>query len=266
MLLVQNPAKIDELILQQRKSGTLCEKLLSKIYHYSLKPGDTFIDVGSRVGHHLFPMGRLVGTDGHGLGIEANPTMAEGLREKIKANNFSHLTIAAVAAGEEEGEANFFVMEQYTGWSSLYEQHVHPNEAEAPKEIRVKLQKIDDIFAASGWSECHFMKLDIEHAEFPAMRGARNVCEQHRPLIVFENSPKAAAKLNNYTSEDFFGFFKSINYSIYDIFFNVFDEDRWKNDKMLPSYYVAAPKDLGLANDEAFLSEYDAHLQSLITN
>lgn len=268
MQLLKNLSQVHPLMLEHRKTnGSLCEKLLSKIYTLHLKPGDTFIDVGSRVGHHLFPMARIVGAQGHGLGVEANPYMSKDLVKRIEDdNNFSHLSIAAVAAGEAKGEASFYVMRKFTGWSSLYAQHVHPNEPDQPEEVQVNIETLDDIYKSLGWSSCDFIKLDIEHAEFPAIKGGKNLISTHRPLMVFENSPKAAAKLNSYTSADFFGYFESIDYAITDIFFNEFNETRWHNETPLPSYYVASPKEANLSNNESFLSECEAHLQSLISD
>jgi FkbM family methyltransferase len=264
--LVQNPKKIDELVMAQRKSGVLCEKLLSKIYHLHLKKGDTFIDVGARVGHHLFPMARVVGPKGKGLGIEANPAMAEGLIEKMKVLKFKNLEIAAVAAGKKKGKASFFIMEDYTGWSYLYEQHVHPNETKKPKKITVEIKTVDSLFSALKWKNCDFIKLDIENAEFPALMGASKTMAKYRPVVVFENSPVSAANLNDYSAADFFSFFEKLDYQILDIFLNPFTQKRWENDDRLPSYYVALPSESTLFESKETVRDYDDFLKDFLTN
>jgi len=257
---IKNPDQIEKLILAQRKSGVLCEKLLTKVYQLHLKPGDSFVDVGARVGHHLFPMARVVGASGKGLGIEANPTMAKGLVKKMNELNFKNLEIADVAAGREKGKASFFVMEEYTGWSSLYEQHVHPNEKNAPKKIKVKVETIDDILKKRKWTSCEFIKLDIENAEVPALMGAEKTIETLKPVIVFENSPVSAARMNNYSGVEFFTFFNKVGYDVFDIFMNKFTIDRWQNDKLLPSYYIALPKNSDLFKTGSAAGEYDKFL------
>lgn len=266
MTLIQNSDKLNDLILAQRKSGVLCEKLLSKIYQLHLKPGDTFIDVGARVGHHLFPMSRLVGPKGKGLGIEANPTMAEALVERAKELKLNNLDIADVAAGKKKGTADFFVMEEYTGWSSLYAQHVHPNEKNEPKKITVNIETIDSLFSKLKWKTCDFIKLDIENAEVPALMGASKLLKKHRPLVVFENSPVSAANLNDYSGSEFFEFFANLDYKIYDIFLNKFTLDRWENDAILPSYYIAIPTENPLFETEAIVAEYDEFLRNWLTD
>jgi len=264
--LVQNPDKIDDLITAQRKSGVLCEKLLSKIYQIHLQEGDTFIDVGARVGHHLFPMARVVGPTGKGLGIEANPKMAKGLGKKMKSLKIGNLEIAAVAAGEKTGKAAFFVMEEYTGWSSLYEQHVHPNEKKKPKKINVKIDTIDNIFSALKWDNCNFIKLDIENAEFPALLGATKTLSKHRPVVVFENSPISAANLNGYSAADFFNFFEKLDYKILDIFLNEFTQDRWESGARLPPYYLAHPTEKDPFKNQETIKEYDDFLKDAIAS
>jgi len=267
MKLVNNSEKLNDLIHAQLKSGVLCEKLLRKIYQSCLKPEDSFIDVGARVGHHLFPMARIVGPKGKGLGIEANPKMADDLIERIKTSNMQNLEIASVAAAEKQGKADFFVMEEFTGWSSLYEQHVHPKETQKPKKITVTLETIDNIVKDLGWTDCRFIKLDIEQAEFPALRGAKTTLKTFRPIVVFENSPRSASRLNNYSADDFFDFFASIDYEIYDIFLNKFTIERWMaKEERIPSYYIAVPTDSKLIKGKDFLNEYDAFLQATITD
>lgn len=264
MRLVQNSDKLDDLILAQRKTGVLCEKLLQKIYQMHLRPGDTFIDVGARVGHHLFPMARVVGRSGQGLGIEANPVMAKGLEKKIEELELSQLKISDVAAGQKKGTADFFVFEEYTGWSSLYKEHVHPNEKAVAKKIKVKIETIDSLVSKLKWKSCDFIKLDIENAEVPALMGAPKLLKKMRPLAVFENSPISAARLNKYSGLEFFNFFNKNGYAVFDIFLNRFTLERWQNDKMLPSYYVAIPTENDLFRTPHILDEYDEFLKSFL--
>jgi methyltransferase, FkbM family len=267
MKLVNNSEKLNDLILAQQKSGILCEKLLGKIYQSYLKPKDTFIDVGASLGHHFFPMSKIVGRKGKGLGIEANHQMAESLIEKIKTSKRKNLEIVSFAAAENQGETDFFTMGEFPGWSSLYEQHVHPKETQKPQKVTVKLETIDNIIKDLGWTDCHFIKLDIEHAEFPALRGAKNTLKTFKPIVVFENSPRAAASLNDYSADDFFDFFVSIDYEIYDIFLNKFTIERWMDkEKLLPSYYIAVPAHNKFFEGKRFLKQYDRFLQKTLKN
>jgi len=126
---------------------------------------------------------------------------------------------------------------------------------------------LDNIVKDLGWTDCRFIKLDIEQAEFPALRGAKTTLKTFRPIVVFENSPRSASRLNNYSADDFFDFFASIDYEIYDIFLNKFTIERWMaKEERIPSYYIAVPTESKLIKGKDFLNEYDAFLQATITD
>jgi len=252
---VANIDEINALILAQRSSGSLCERLLSIIYNKHLRRGDYFIDVGVQHGHHMFPMMELVGARGRGLGIEANPVMSKKLRSAIRKRKIANLKISSVAASDKKGSSVFYVQDKFDGWSSLYESHIHPSETNKPQKIKVKLDRIDNIIKAEKWNYCDFIKLDIENAEFPALMGARQTLKTFKPLVVFENNPRAAARLNGYNGKDFFNFFDDVKYKVYDIFLNEFTPKRWGHDRDLPPYYIAIPDGHDLIFQTEFINE-----------
>lgn len=252
--MMNDPDRIQELIAYQRTHPNFCERLLSYYYDSALEPGDSFIDVGARVGHHLFPLARKVGPEGRGIGIEASPDVAKALQARIADTpEFAHVTVIEGAAADREGHATFYVRENFSGWSSLYEDHVHPGEGGKEREVKVGFVQLDDIIEEAGWDSCGFIKLDIEHAEFPALRGGRKLLKTLRPVICFENAPRKAAELNGYTMAEFAGFFEDLNYTLYDAFLNPVTRQRLAHDTYLPSYYLAVPAENG-ALSESFIA------------
>ena len=251
--MLNDPTRIEELVTFQRKNASFCEKLLGHYYQQVLQPGDAFIDVGARVGHHLFPMARKVGPTGRGIGIEASPAVATALSERV-AREMPQVTIVQGAAADREGHATFYVRENFSGWSSLYAEHVHPGEEGEEKAVDVGFVQIDDIVAEAGWDSCAFIKLDIEHAEFPALRGAKKMLKSMRPVLCFENAPRKAAELNGYTMAEFAGFFEDLDYDLYDIFLNKVTRQRLAHDAFLPSYYLAWPAERGALTPEFIAS------------
>ena len=249
----------------QHANAAFCEKLLTYWYTKILNPGDTCLDVGARVGHHFVPMARRVGQAGQALGIEANAEVAAELRERIQSIGGlpGDMEIVSVAASSQSGEASFFIREDFQGWSSMYETHVHPSEVKDAKIESVKTETLDRIFRDLGWSKCDFIKLDIEHSEFPALMGAEEILKSMQPVVVFENSPRVAARLNDYSLEEFVEYFQNIDYELYDIFFNKVTIERLKTDAVLPSYYLCYPisKEVQISNLKV---DYNSHCSSLI--
>lgn len=255
-------SRVEDLIACQKKNASFCEKLLGHYYDQVLQPGDSFIDVGARVGHHLFPMARKVGLSGQGIGIEASPAVAAALTERV-TKEMPQVTIVHGAAADREGHATFYIRESFSGWSSLYAEHVHPSEEGEEKAVDVSFVQIDDIVEQAGWTKCAFIKLDIEHAEFPALRGAKKMLKSMRPMICFENAPRKAAELNGYTMAEFASFFEDLDYDLYDIFLNKVTRQRLANDTYLPSYYLACPAEQGALSAE-FVASAEAVAQSFM--
>lgn len=260
--MLNDPSRLDDLIAFQKKNPGFCERLLGHYYAQVLQPGDNFIDVGARVGHHLFPMARKVGSSGHGIGIEASPDVAAALIARV-TKEMPHVTVVHGAAADRAGHATFYIRESFSGWSSLYAEHVHPNETGEEKAVDVGFVQIDDLVADAGWDSCAFIKLDIEHAEFPALRGAKTMLKTMRPVLCFENAPRKAGELNGYTMAEFAGFFEDLEYDLYDIFLNKVTRQRLTYDTYLPSYYLAWPAEQG-ALTPAFIAGAEAAAQDFM--
>jgi len=251
--------KVPGLIKKQRETGVFCEKLLAFWYDKLLVEGGSFIDVGSRVGDHFVPMARKVGADGIALGIEANATVAQELESRalqIKGLP-KELKIQAMAASDHSGIVDFFIREDFQGWSSIFESHVHPSETQKTTVVSVKKNTLDSLVIDElNWEKCDFIKMDIEHSEFPALRGARGILERMRPFVVFENAPRVASKLNDYSLNEFVDYFEEIGFELYDIYMNKVTLDRLEADANLPSYYLCFH---GSQHSEVscYMEEYD---------
>lgn len=251
--------KVEALINWQHSNPSFCEKLLAFWYTSLLKHGDSFVDVGARVGHHFVPMSRAVAKNGRSLAIEANKEVAQELQEKIAAirNLPEDGVVRPVAVSDSEGKLEFYIRKDFQGWSSLYESHVHPNEKGDVEVTEVSVTTIDKIVIDElQWDSCDFIKLDIEHAEYSALKGAKTVLQKMKPFVVFENSPRVASKLNNYTLPEFINYFNQIDYCLYDIYFNEITLDRLTKDKKLPSYYIAFHNSK-FESVNKYLGEYD---------
>ena len=260
--------KVADLIKKQRETGVFCEKLLAFWYNKFLTDGGSFIDVGSRVGDHFVPMARKVGVDGMALGIEANAVVAQELETRAKkiAGLPKELKIQSMAASDHSGVVDFYIREDYQGWSSIFESHVHPSETQETTVTTVDKDTLDNLVLENlKWQNCDFIKLDIEHSEFPALRGARGILESMRPFIVFENAPRVASELNDYSLEEFVEFFQELDYDLYDIYMNKVTIQRLKEDAALPSYYLCF-HDTQFAEVHALLKEYDEFCTAYVEN
>ncbi len=106
--------------------------------------------------------------------VEANPALAEALRETFAGD--PAVSIAAIAAGEADGEADFHLT-SFDQSSSLLKLKRHAEiypEIVAAGTIRVPVRRLDGALAGMGMGTARFdlLSLDIQGAELMALRGA----------------------------------------------------------------------------------------------
>lgn len=158
------------------------------------KPGETFLDVGSHIGSVIAEV-RYRCPHATIVAFEAMPDKAERLRRK-----FPGVTIHGCALSDEEGEAEFFVNLAQSGFSSLAEQQGDV------RKIVVKKQRLDGLLTRAD-----LIKVDVEGAELGVLRGATQLLDACRPLIMFESGP---GNVLGYTKEAMFSFLSERNYGL----------------------------------------------------
>ena len=227
------------------------ENLVTHIYEIELNEGDCFIDIGANVGHHTWRMAEQVGASGTGYAIEAVPKLAEQVQRLLGNKKIEWVEVIQGALSDQKGKVEFYFRPKHIGWSSLYEEHVHPEDEEDDLElINLELCQLDDLVLEKLKSVA-VMKLDIEHSEFRAMRGGRKTIETMRPVIVFEYSIAKASKVSGYSLEDFFAFFEEMDYSLYDIFCKPFSQKIMSEMRPgnVPVYFLALPSEHKASKD-----------------
>lgn len=76
----------------------------------------------------------------------------------------------------------------------------------------VETIRLDDIAGELGLSRVDFIKIDVEGAELPALRGAESLIRRCRPVIFAEVYDKFTARIG-YRAQELFAFLKQFGYS-----------------------------------------------------
>jgi FkbM family methyltransferase len=142
-----------------------------------IKPGMTIVEAGSNIGVHTVPMARKC-APGILYAFEPQREVLTLLIENLRMNAISNVKVLPSATGSEVGvaivplldyaEANNF------GGVSLR------SEGEG---YEVRVQPIDDLQLA----HCGLIKIDVEGAELPTLRGAMDTIARCRPVVYIEN-------------------------------------------------------------------------------
>ncbi len=151
----------------------------------SLRPGDTFVDVGAHIGYFALPAAKKVGPTGAVLAIEPTPSSVAMLRRNIALNGFQSVKVIEAAASRSNGHALFAVDETVPMWNALIEQE----EQSHSRAMRVQTVKLDTVLAGLGGRPVACIKIDAEGAETAVLEGARDVLERNPNVrVIFEVS------------------------------------------------------------------------------
>lgn len=156
------------------------------------------VDVGAHTGLYSEVLTKLATQV---LAIEAIPELASDL-----SRLFPDLEVIHAAASDRAGTITLTIPKGKLGLSSVA--HSQFNDAGDLRKIDVDAITLDSLFMERDDS-IGFIKIDVEGHELAVLNGAKNVIEQHRPVLLIEaeerHSPGTVAKL--------FSFFEKRKYS-----------------------------------------------------
>jgi FkbM family methyltransferase len=140
--------------------------------HFS--PGMTFVDVGANVGLYTAlalsagkPYGRILCVEPH---EESRRYLEKTVALNTRGENpASFLTIAAVAVGASTGTVVLHSNSENKGDNRIYNDHI------LDSEKRVGLSTLDVLCSEAGISSIDLLKMDIQGAEFQAIKGGEKI-------------------------------------------------------------------------------------------
>lgn len=195
---------VQTVLLRPEQGGTVCQDFCaSTLLPRMCRPGAGFLDVGAHIGsvsaaaRHYDPSLKIVA-------VEAAPDKAADLARRLKG-----VEILNYAVSDKAGEATFYVNKRLPGYSSLLKPERMTNNI---VPIQVRVRRLDDILPKH--IEFDLMKIDIEGAELPALRGATETIESKRPSIMFE-SARHPELPSDRDSLALFDWFSARNYLIF---------------------------------------------------
>jgi len=165
----------------------LGEAVVQQALQRHLRPGMTFYDLGANIGFFSLIAARLVGPGGHVVCFEADPEIAERLRENLARNNFPHAIVEQKAVWSKAGTVSFERVDSSTSPDRGLG-HVSGGMG-APNLISVEATTLDDYTLTHPAPD--FLKCDVEGAEAEVFRGANGLLSSKRPRLLIEmHSPE----------------------------------------------------------------------------
>lgn len=178
-----------------------------------LKPGMVVVDIGSNIGEITLFAAKHVGRSGRVYAFEAGADIADRLKSNVAQNDFSQVVIVPQGVSDHVGSAPIFGSigvfsdgSRNTGLATLY-----ASETRSRVINTIPLTTLDVYFQEAAPDRIDVMKIDIEGAELPALRGARRVLKRYCPWLIIEVQAETCATAG-YAHRDILSFLTDFGY------------------------------------------------------
>ena len=179
-----------------------------------LTTDSVFIDAGANQGEFSITAAN-VAKNGKVISFEPVAEYRQRLITNIQLNGFNHVQVIPIALGEQncslpiyDRQESFSDGTRHEGLPTLFSSPNRGHEREV-----VTVRRLDDVLANLSLARIDVMKLDIEGAEWSALRGARNTIAKYRPILILEIA-RETCKAAGYEPEAFGRWIVEQNYQI----------------------------------------------------
>jgi FkbM family methyltransferase len=149
----------------------------------ALRPDTTVFDIGANIGLLSVPL-LAAGQRLRVISVEPSPQTFACLRRTVAESAWrDRWTALPVATGDREGEIDFFCATPALGaFDGVHDTH----RGGATTKITVPLITLDKLWADAGRPDVCAVKIDVEGAEAPTLRGARECLRRTRATVLLE--------------------------------------------------------------------------------
>lgn len=160
----------------------------SRIFWELARTSRATLDVGAHVGYYAL-LAAHANPGAAVFAFEPLPPVHARLRRNVALNDVPGLRCVAVAAGEWDGEADFFHSPEGIPSSSSLS-HEFMRELEGLVRSSVPVRRLDGYLAESGLAHVDLVKVDTESTEPQILRGMVDTLRRDRPTILCEVLPE----------------------------------------------------------------------------
>ena len=177
----------------------------------SVQQGSVVLDLGAHIGLFSTIAGKLVGSNGKVFAIEPAPSTWNVLTNTISINDFENIVVPVnQAMGKEVGTITFYVSENEVDNSNSLVSYKKDRKING---IEVSVNTIDNFVNENKLLKVDFIKIDVEGAEYDALRGGVNVFRTLRPNFILAIHPLPILEKGD-RLEDIYDLLVSLNYKI----------------------------------------------------
>jgi len=151
----------------------------------TLSEGDTFIDMGANIGCFTLVGSRKVGRRGRVIAFEPVDLVSKKLEQNILLNKLDNVTIVRKAVYDRNTHIKLHLARQENLGMSSIQRH----DSESGEILNVEAISLDEYLRKENINGLKIIKIDIEGAELPALKGMDNILSTLKPILMVEVSP-----------------------------------------------------------------------------
>ena len=193
--------------------GTFESELLN-ILSALIEPGITALDIGANIGFFTIHLAHLLGPTGRVVAYEPIREAAALLNMSIRENHLENVvTLEETAVGDRKGHADILFVHNARNQGASYLVDDGPSMCATSHEVRRIPMRTLDACAFPG--RVGFIKMDVEGAEPLCLRGADQLLQRDRPIIMTEVHPVQLNRVCRATAATFLNQFLQAGYRCY---------------------------------------------------
>jgi FkbM family methyltransferase len=159
--------------------------------------GDNVIDIGAHIGSYAIPFARFNRNAGKIFAFEANPDNFDLLKKNIDLNHLEAVVLPTQAIVSAE-KGNFTLVSTEDRSTARYFYISTPVGSTADQESIT----VDEWYLTHcPNTSIHFIKIDVEGAEYSAIMACKGIIEKFKPVLYIEINPHAFSRFRHTVGE-----------------------------------------------------------------
>lgn len=159
-----------------------------------VKDGMVFVDIGANIGEIAMVAAKRVGDTGRVIAFEPVDRHADVLQKNVSDNQLMNVTVVRVGLSDTIG---VYPIYESCGQGTPHDEHhglnsLYPGPDESPVQA-VNVTTLDEYLCHNPAERVDIIKIDVEGAELPCLRGAAETLQLFRPHLIIEVQRKSAA-------------------------------------------------------------------------
>ena len=194
------------------------ERNITDLVFRTIKPGDTFLDIGANVGYYSILAGHLVGPTGSVHSFQPIPSIFSALEDNVALNRLHNVHLNRLALHDSSGKLELHLPDPRN--SGLGSSIQRPRPYHTGQTVECESERLDNYLRGNNVQNIKLIKMDIEGAELLAMQGMTETFSRSPAPNVICEADEDLLSNPGFSAEDLVRFMTNFGYHVENF-------DRW---------------------------------------